>query len=383
MATFSNGRNARPAQARSLDLRPAVLLLVLFGVSGCAATAKPDAVKLYWPDKPEVTRIQFLRTLSSEKDLGRESELAESLEALLTGRKPPLWHLHNPLAIAVSDDGQRVYVADFSQTMVYRFDLEHNKVDLFNERGKTGQLFDRPAGIALDEKENLYISDSSGRQIVVLDRAGKALDHFGKEILERPTGIAIDRERGLVYVANTSHQHSTKHSVEVFDRQGTHLRTIGKGKGEDEGTFRFPTFVTLDKAGNLYVTDSLNGRVQVFDPGGNYLRSVGQKGDEPGSFARPKGVALDNLGILYVVDSDWANVQMFNSQGQLLLFFGGRGNYPGLLNNPSGIAIDKHNRIYVADTQNFRVNVYQLVNTSAADTLSESTTAAAGDVGVP
>ena len=53
----------------------------------------------------------------------------------------------------------------------------------------------------------------------------------------------------------------------------------------------------------------------------------------------------------------------------MLLFFGGRGRYPGLLYNPSAIAIDKNNRIYVANTQNFRLDMYQLVNTTAEDSL--------------
>jgi len=99
------------------------------------------------------------------------------------------------------------------------------------------------------------------------------------------------------------------------------------------------------------------------------VRTVGRHGDRPGSFGRPKGVAIDAFGNLYVVDSEWANVQIFNRKGQLLLFFGGRGRYPGLLNNPTGIAIDKNNRIYVADTLNYRLNVYQLVNTTAKDSM--------------
>lgn len=353
------------------------VVLVLLTAAGCAAGKKAGPALPYWPPDPEITRVRFVRSLASEKDLNTESGLAEGLETFLTGRKPPVSHLHNPLSIAVSDDGQRVYVADFSQTMVYRFDLANDKVYLFNEPGNGEHLFDRPAGVALDGKENIYVTDSTGRQVVVIDPGGKVIDRFGSNELERPTGITIDRTRGLVYVVNGSHQSSTQHTVEVFDTAGKHVRTVGTGKGEVEGAFRFPTYAAVDPAGNLYVTDSLNGRVQVFDPAGKFVRSIGQKGDEPGSFGRPKGVALDQFGNVYVVDSDWSNVQIFNTKGQLLLFFGGRGQYPGMLNNPSGIAIDKNNRIYVADTQNFRVNAYQLVNTTAADNHADG-----GDVSV-
>jgi DNA-binding beta-propeller fold protein YncE len=84
-------------------------------------------------------------------------------------------------------------------------------------------------------------------------------------------------------------------------------------------------------------------------------------------FDKPKGTALDSFGNLYAVDSGWSNIQIFNDKQQILLFFGGRGSIPGLLGNPTAIAIDKNNRIYVGDSLNHRVEIYQLVNTSAED----------------
>ena len=73
------------------------------------------------------------------------------------------------------------------------------------------------------------------------------------------------------------------------------------------------------------------------------------------------------------------NVQIFNPQGQILLFFGGRGPLPGMLKNPTALAIDKNNRIYVGDYLNHRVEVYQLVNTTAADSMPDSGAAPAAD----
>jgi len=125
----------------------------------------------------------------------------------------------------------------------------------------------------------------------------------------------------------------------------------------------------VDEQGNLYVADTLNARVQKFDPGGGYLKTFGQGGDCWGCFDKPKGVALDGFGNVYVADAGWSNVQIFNQRGQTLLFFGGRGPIPGMLKNPSAVAIDRQNRIYVADYLNHRIEVYQLVNTTATDSL--------------
>jgi hypothetical protein len=139
------------------------------------------------------------------------------------------------------------------------------------------------------------------------------------------------------------------------------------GKGIEAGQFLFPTYLILDGQGNLYVTDTLNSRIEMFDPDGKYIRSFGQRGSAWGMFDKPKGVALDSFGNLYVVDSGWSNVQIFNAKGQVLLFFGGRGPIPGMLKNPTAVAIDRTNRIYVADYLNHRVEEYRLVNTRGED----------------
>ena len=149
--------------------------------------------------------------------------------------------------------------------------------------------------------------------------------------------------------------------------QGKLTGVLGSGKGSDPGQFLFPTYVTLDKQGDVYVADTLNSRVQEFDPDGKYIKSYGERGNSWGMFDKPKGIALDSFGNLYVVDSGWSNVQIFNQKKQILMFFGGRGALPGMLRTPSPIAIDGKNRIYVGDFLNHRIEVYQLTNTSADD----------------
>lgn len=229
----------------------------------------------------------------------------------------------------------------------------------------------RPLGVALDRQENVYVTDQLGKVVRVFDRTGRPLKTIGGQKVGRPTGIAIDRQRGRIYVADSTSyrkERQGRNFVKVFDMAGRFLGNLGEGK-EGEGYRYFPTYLAVDRQGNLYVADTLNGRVLAFDAEGNFLRQFGRKGDIPGSFDKPKGLALDTFGNLYVVDSSWSNVQIFNQRGDTLLFFGGRSRYPGLMENPTAIAIDGRNRIYVADTFNFRVNVYQLVNTTAADSL--------------
>jgi DNA-binding beta-propeller fold protein YncE len=122
--------------------------------------------------------------------------------------------------------------------------------------------------------------------------------------------------------------------------------------------------------------DTVNSRIQVFDPEGRFLWKFGRSGDRIGDFARPKGVAVDSFGNIYVVDSRWSNIQIFNQHGQLLMIFAGVGTYPGLLMNPTAIAIDRENKIYVSDTLGKRVSVYELIDTSAEDSIEMPASAA-------
>lgn len=336
-------------------------MLAIFG--GCATTPQSEPVHLVWPPPPLTARIEFVRSIISDEDLGRDTTYSERLLNFLSGEKPAPNRIVEPMGLAVSDDGQRVYVSDFAHLAVFVFDFPHKK---FSKIGAEERLA-RPVGIALDAQERLYVVEQEKKGISVFDRQGKRIQFITHPSIVRPTGIAIDRQRGKIFLADTSHTKSPTHNIKVFNLRGELIGTIGKGKGSKPGQFLFPTYLTVDASGDLYVTDTLNSRVEVFDPEGKYLKTIGSRGSAWGMFDKPKGVALDSFGNLYVADSGWSNVQIFNQKGQILLFFGGRGPLPGMLKNPTDITIDKQNHIYVADYLNHRVEVYRLVNTTAAD----------------
>ena len=360
-------------------LRVARRLTALVGaallLAGCATQqVEQPAVKLVWPGPPLPTRIEFVRSLFGEKDMTSDDTFKADLTQFLTGKRGPENRLTEPSGIAVSDDGQRVYVSDFVQLAVYKFDFGKKT---FSKINKEKQL-ERPSGVALDAAENVYVVESDKKGIQVFSPEGKEIRFITDPSISRPTGIAIDRLRGRIYLSDTSHSKNPLHTVKIFDLQGKLTGDLGKGKGSDPGQFLFPTYVTLDPQGNVYVADTLNSRVQKFDPDGKYLASYGERGNSWGMFDKPKGVAIDSFGNLYVVDSGWSNVQIFNQKKEILMFFGGRGDLPGMLRTPGPIAIDGKNRIYVGDFLNHRVEVYQLTNTSAADSFLNPLGKAAG-----
>ncbi len=356
--------------ARALAVSLAVILAT---ASGCAIRQRPPAIPMVWPEPPDPPRIEFVTAVASERNLGRRFDVGRSLTSGLLGVDKPVWHLYQPVAVAPAADGTRVYVADYSQALLYIFDFDRGEVRTIGEDGG----FSRPIGVAVDGAGQVYVSDQRAKVVQVLSPDGTPVRTLRLANIERPGGIAIDRSRRLLYVTDSPGPDSKDHYVRVYDLDGRFLRNLGNGRGDGPGELYFPTYVAVGPSGDVYVSDTMNSRVAVFDAEGKFLRQVGERGDTFGQFDKPKGVALDSFGNLYVVDSSWSVVQIFNASGDILLFFGGRSRYPGMLENPTGIAIDDHNKIYVCDTFNHRLSVYRLVNTTAADSLVAAPSAAA------
>jgi len=351
--------------AHETGVRRSLALCIAFaGLAGCAAN--PKGQDLFWPDPPDKPRIKYVQTLQSRDDVG-----GPSLRETLVG-KDTAPALYQPMGLALSDDRQRLYVVDRAWNSVFVFDFKDGTVRTIGDQERYPLAL--PVGVALDGEENVYVSDTGTRTVRVYDKSGRFLRGIGKESLVRPTGVAIDAGRQRLYVVDTGQNGTPEaHRVKVFDLEGHLLQQIGQ-RGDGDGEFNFPTFASVDMQGRLYVVDSVNNRIQVFDPDGKFLWKFGQSGDRIGDFARPKGVAVDRFGNIYVVDSRWSNIQIFNQHGQLLMIFGGVGNHPGLLLNPTAIAIDGQNRIYVSDTLGKRVSVYELIDTTAEDSVESQTT---------
>jgi DNA-binding beta-propeller fold protein YncE len=335
--------------------------MVAIIVAGCAsAPPAPQQEKLVWPPPPQPTRIQFVRTITSAEDLKSDTTFSTKLAVFLAGERIPEGRIAQPMGLAVSDDGQRIYVSDPLQQKIFTFDYGTKEL-------RQNDQVQYPGGLALDAQENLYVVDTGLKLVTVFDRQGKKLRDINDGTLARPNGIAVDRKNNRVYVVDTGNSEAKEQNVKIYDTAGRRLGAIGGAPGGGFSEFQLPTMVAVDDAGKVYVTDTLNARVQIFDAEGKFVFTFGQTGSNWGEFDKPKGIALDSFGNIYVVDTGWSNVQIFNQKGQVLLFFGGRGPVPGMMKNPISMAIDRNNHIYVGDYLNHRINVYELVNTKAED----------------
>jgi len=163
--------------------------------------------------------------------------------------------------------------------------------------GSPSAEFTSPIGVAFDEALRLYVSDSVSGEIHVFDRTGEFSFTFGRDYkppLKRPTGLAYNYREKLLYIADT---------LEI-------KYTLLMKKGEWSSplvnealkrTIQFPAHIFWAPSG-LYVVDTMNFRVQVFDSSGVFQSSL--DGTATGQGISPcEGIALDSDGIIYVADN--------------------------------------------------------------------------------
>jgi DNA-binding beta-propeller fold protein YncE len=175
--------------------------------------------------------------------------------------------------------------------------------------------------------------------------------------LNHPQGIAVNPRSNssgqvLVYVADSLNQR-----VVEYTDTGTYLGEVG-GLGTGQGQFNLPYDVSVDQAGNLYVADVTNDRVERFDADTlGFLGEWGILGSSPGQLDSPRalGSPADGNGV-HVADTGNQRVQGFSQTGSpgAAWGIGARGG-PGYVTRPSGIAVDRSGNLYIGDTWAHRI----------------------------
>ena len=208
-----------------------------------------------------------------------------------------------------------------------------------------------PYGIAFNSHGEMIVCEYGGHQVSVFDVRGWRFRTFGSygdrpEQMISPAGIAVD-DMDNIYV-------SSQHKLQKFTSSGELIKCIGWG-GSKEGEFDDPRGVTIH-SNQVYVCDRDNDRIQVFDLNLNFIRSIGSRGSGRGEFNRPYDVTFGPAGNMYVVEFSNSRVQVMDSSGQFIRIFGQEGE--GKLSCPTALDIaDKY--VHVSDWSSHRIVVYK------------------------
>jgi tripartite motif-containing protein 71 len=278
-----------------------------------------------------------------------------------------------PMYGLCADQQGSLFVVDNGNNRVQKFDNAGNFIILWGSFGSANANFHNPTGIACDGKGDVWVVDTNNHRVQKFDgKLGGYMMKFGSRgngegQFNAPWGIAVDRVRGYIYVVD-----SANFRVQKFDMSGEFIMAWGSF-GNGDGQFYFPRGVAVDQEdGTVYIVDMGNHRIQKFDTSTNVLPQLLTKwggssapghassalAQEAGQLRSPWGITVDGAGQLYVTDTGNHRIEKFDREGNFITQWGGFGNGDGQFNFPYGIAVDAKGSVFVVDSGNTRVQQF-------------------------
>jgi DNA-binding beta-propeller fold protein YncE len=273
-----------------------------------------------------------------------------------------------------------------------------SSVEIIGTRGNGAGQFNKPRALAVDHADNLYVVDMTGRVQKFSPRGDFLLSwQMPQTDLGKPKGMCLDHEGNVVvlepHYSRVNHfdgrgrllaqwgvhgtnagqlafprsvavnskndiytsEYGLTERIQKFSARGAALIFSLGEAGNAPGQFNRPEGITIGPHDELYVADSCNHRVQVFDAFGKLLSVHGKAGSGPGELSYPYDIRVDAEGRQYVCEFGNSRIQIFNANGNSLEIIGGAGAGPGEFSNPWSIAFDSRGNLYVADSMNHRV----------------------------
>jgi predicted membrane-bound mannosyltransferase/DNA-binding beta-propeller fold protein YncE len=228
-----------------------------------------------------------------------------------------------------------------------------------------------PRDIAVGKNGDLYVTDSRNHRILHIGADGNLLQEWGSfadqasgnapiGTFNEPWGIAVGPD-GSVYVSDT-----WNHRVQKFSADGKPIKMWGQyGQPipdipESKSFFWGPRGIAVDAQGHVYLADTGNKRIVVFDSDGNYITEFGTGGLDPGQFDEPVGIAVGNDGTVYVTDTWNQRIQTFVGSADGTLFtplsqWDVNAWFGQSLDNKPFIDVDANGNVFVTDPEGYRV----------------------------
>ncbi|HEY9683151.1 MAG TPA: protein kinase [Oculatellaceae cyanobacterium] len=227
---------------------------------------------------------------------------------------------------------------------------------VFDKQGKSNSKLIEPTAICY-RSGKVIVADAGSRSVHVFSFEGRWLNDLvmkpeidsmtGGGRVTKPSGIAMD-SKGRIYICDSSDPF-----VRIYDSRGQFVRDLCNIQAKDGGL----QGIAVDSTDLLYVADAYNRCVQVFQAEmGLWMRNITTLDD--GGFQLPSGLATDRLNQIYCTDYGACRIYIFSKSGTMVRAFGKRGALAGEFNVPRSVAVDKNDKIYVLDSLNHRVQVF-------------------------
>ncbi|OGX32908.1 MAG: hypothetical protein A2787_07185, partial [Omnitrophica WOR_2 bacterium RIFCSPHIGHO2_01_FULL_48_9] len=318
----------------------------------------------------------------------------------------------NGLAVDMRGD---IYVTESAEQSIKKIDKDNVVLLSFGSAGDGRGQFAEAVGVASDTLGQIFIADAKNKRVQILKITGgkknfipavansppvvdfdlvrnaeeglvdlvsvpgrglfalsdkaahflwysSANNVFGKEgknpgEFKKPMALSVTLD-GRIFVADTGN-----HRLQIFNAEGSLQYEFGKN-GTRAGQFSSPQGVAVNSKGKILVADTQNNRIQIFSHDGIYLTAFGGKSEEPflpGSeieLRLPKALAVDSKDQIYVLAPESNKIYIFGEEGKFLAALGEKGNDPGQFDRPVDITLDENDNLYVADAGNHRIQIF-------------------------
>ena len=254
------------------------------------------------------------------------------------------------IKLLVKVNGEHIHGSPFA-VIVKPFQVK--PVLCIGKEGSGEGLLSNPLGVAVTAKDEVVVADNQNHRVQVFDSNGTFLRSFGRrgendgEFIYT-FGIAINKDRNIFVADNNNHR------VQILSWDGRHLGSFG-GKGSLDSQLLNPWGLSLDSTGNVIVADTGNKLIKIFTPDGRFVMKIGGQG----SFSFP--VHCVQCGEYFIVsDSSEHCIKVFNREGHFQYKFGKKGEGDGEFNYLRFLSVTQSKHLLVCDEGNHRIQVFEL-----------------------
>lgn len=303
-------------------------------------------------------RIQVFNTYPEWEYAGSFGTYGVYVAANATSFQPEI--MNHPRGVYVDKETGRVVVTDSSnnRVMVYNsfeqgFSFYQSQNGYLGMSLPTHAIMDNGFLIVLDSHSRILKYNSILNNTNLFTEHGAYRNAPG--VVSNAQSVCVNQNTGKVYVSD-----SFNHRIQMFDANGNHVATYGGiggpyGYGTALNYFLYPKQVTVDNSNTIYVADFGNNRVvKKYAAGVSFIVAA--------AVTQPWGVAVDNSGNLYVSDWYTDTIKVFRN-GILIRSWGGSGSATDKFNKPCDLKIGTYNgttALYVADCGNNRIQIFSL-----------------------